>query len=281
MQVMLPSLRYWTSAQHSTRSTTASCSSTSIYRMALMVVYCVGCNHISVTVFKRFSLPEKQSSRSTLTRGVPQGSVLGPIMFTLYTADVILIVDSFGVNIHCYADGMQLYMHCRAEKSAAAVRRMLNCIAAIDRWLSSNRLKMNPNTTQIIWLGSRQRLATINIAPLHLHDGTDITPSTGVHNLGVVFNSELSMSEHVNKVTSNCFYQLRQLRTVRRSLSMDPAKTLVHAFISSRLDYCNSLMFGTINQVMCKLQAIQNAAVRLVTGLGLREHITPALMDLH
>ena len=68
---------------------------------------------------------------------------------------------------------------------------------------------------------------------------------------------------------------------MRRSLSMDTARTLVHAFISSRLDYCNSLMFGTINLVMRKLQAIQNAATRLITGLGSHEHITAALMDLH
>ena len=137
---------------------------------------------------------------------------------------------------------MQLYVHCRTEESAAAVRRMLSCIAAIDKRLGSNRLKMYPGKTLIIWLGSRQCLATINITPLHLHNGTVITPSTSVHNLGVVFDSDLSMSELVNKVTSNCFYQLRQLRTVPRSLSLDTARTLVHTFISSRLDYCNSLI---------------------------------------
>ena len=177
---------------------------------------------------------------------------------------------------------MQLYVHCRAEESAAAVRLMLSCIAAIDRWLGRNRLKMNPDKTQIIWLGSRQRLATINIAPLRLHDGTVITPSTSVHDLGVVFDSELSMSELVNKVTSNCFYQLRQLRTVHHSLSLDTARMLVHAFIPSRLDHCKSLMFGTTNLIMRKLQVIQNAAARLVTGLSRHEHITPAaLMDLN
>ena len=119
-------------------------------------------------------------------------------MFTLYTADVIRIANSFGVNIHCYADNKQLYVHCRAEESAAAVRRMLSCIAAIDRWLGSNRRKINPDKTQIIWLGPRQRHATINIARLHLHDGTVIRPSTSVHNFGVVFHSKLSMSEPVN-----------------------------------------------------------------------------------
>ena len=141
--------------------------------------------------FQTVQFAGKQSSRSTLSCGVPQGSVLGLIMFTLYTVDVIRIANSSGVNIHCYADDMQLYVHCRAEESAAAVRRMLSCIAAIDRWLGSNRLNMNPNTTQIIWLGSWQRLVTINIALLHLHDDTVIKSSTSDHNLGVVFGREL------------------------------------------------------------------------------------------
>ena len=103
--------------------------------------------------FQTIQFAGKQSSRSTLTCGILQGSVLGPITFTFYTAGVISITNSFGINIHCYANDMQLYMHCRAEESATAVRRMLSCIAAIDGWLGSNHLKMNPDKTQIIWLG--------------------------------------------------------------------------------------------------------------------------------
>ena len=107
-----------------------------------------------------------------------------------------------------------------------------------------------------------------------MRDGTVITPSTSVHNLDVMFDSEFSMSQH-------CFYQLRQLHSVHHSLSSDIAITLVHAFISSRLDYCNSLIFGATNLVMLKLPIVQNAATRQVTSLSRHECITPALMDLH
>ena len=106
-------------------------------------------------------------------------------------------------------------------------------------------------------------------------------PSTSVHNLGVVLDSELSMSKHINKVNSNCFYQPKQLRTVHRSLSIDIAIMLKHVFISSGLDYYNSFIFGTISLIKRKLRAVQNAAARLVSSLSRYEHITPTLMDLH
>ena len=88
-------------------------------------------------------------------------------MFTLHTTDVIRIAHSFGINIHCYADDMQLHVYCRPEEFTASVRRMLCCIAAIDKLLSSNRLKINPDKTKFLGLSSRQRFVTVNITPLH------------------------------------------------------------------------------------------------------------------
>lgn len=220
------------------------------------------------------------STGSVLTCGVPQGSVLGPLLFTLYTADVVSIVQAHDISVHCYADDLQLYTHCRPRDTAAAAARLLHCIQAVDEWMGSNRLKMNPDKTQIIWLGSRQRLATFDtLSPLRLHDGTIVTPSTSVRNLGVVFDSEMLMADHVNSITRACFYQLRQLRFVRRSLTRESAELLVHAFISSRVDYCNSLLYGASSHVTRKLQAILNASARLITGIRRFDHITPALRD--
>ena len=99
---------------------------------------------------------------------------------------------------------------------------------------------------------------------------------THVRNLGVVFDSEMLMTNHVNSVTRTCFYQLR---FVRRSLSRESAELLVHAFISSRVDYCNSLLYGASGHVIRKLQAILNTAARLITGAQRFDHITPALRD--
>jgi hypothetical protein len=181
--------------------------------------------------------------------------------------------------VHCYADDQQLYVYCPPAEAPAAVQRLLDCITAIDNWMGSNRLKLNPEKTQVIWLGTRQRLAAVNITPIRMHDGTVVTPSTSVHNLGVILDSELTVAAHVNSVTRACFYQLRQLRFVRHLLTPDTTKMIIHSFIASRVDYCNSLLFGTTAHVQRKLQAVMNAAARLICSLSRHDHITPALRD--
>ena len=112
-----------------------------------------------------------------------------------------------------------------------------------------------------------------------MHDGAVITPSTCVRNLGVFFDSKLSMTEQINCVTCCCFYQLRQLRFIRRSLTQDTAKIFIHAFISRRIDYCNSLLFGATDQAIRPSHAGLNASARLITGIGLLDHIISVWRD--
>ena len=164
------------------------------------------------------SFASQQSTPSSLSCGVPQSSVGGPIFFSLYIADVIRIAHSFGVAVNCYADDLQLYVHSRVSDSAAAAARLLRCIEIIDKRFGSNHLKMNPEKTQLIWLGTRQQLGSLVITPLLLHNGTTIMPSESVRNLDVILDSQMTMAEHVNTATRNCFYQLRQLRYIRSSL---------------------------------------------------------------
>jgi len=94
-------------------------------------------------------------------------------------------------------------------------------------------------------------------------------------------DSELTMSAQVSAVCRSGFFQLRQLRPVVRSLSTDATKTLVQAFISNRLDYCNSLLYGITDNLLRRVQAVQNAAVRLITGVRRHKRITPVLKQLH
>ena len=102
---------------------------------------------------------------------------------------------------------------------------------------------------------------------------------TSAKNLGVTFDCELGVNMHVNNITRSCFYQLRQLRSVRRSLSTDAAKTLVHSLISSRVDYCNSIFYGATDVVVRRLQSVPNAAARLISKRRKFDHITPVLRD--
>ena len=111
--------------------------------------------------------------------------------------------------------------------------------------------------------------------------GDVITPVKVVHDLGVYLDAELTMKYHANRVTSNCFFQLRRLRQIRRVAGPDVTKRLVSAFVLSRLDYCNAALAGLPQTTLRPLQRAQNAAARLVTNTRSRDHITPALKELH
>ena len=203
-----------------------------------------------------------QSLLNTVTTGVPQASV-GPLLFLLYTADIPLIAGQFGLGVHCYADDGQLYIFDRAGHFDRLVSKVTICISEIDEWMSSNRLKLNTDKTQFIWLGTRQQLQKIGIDHIQL-GSNNVKFQTSVGNLGVTLDSHLSMKAHVLRTCRTCYYQLRQLRSVRRSLSFTACTSLVHAFITSRLDYCNSLLAGISVGLMNQLQSVIRVAARLV-----------------
>ena len=185
-----------------------------------------------------------------------------------------------GLSAHTYADDTQVYLSVPAAEASTAVQRFAVCVGRIETWMGSNRLKLNADKTQVIWVGTRQQLSKVDIKELQLLSAR-VVFSDAVSDLGVTIDSQLNMSAHVAAVSRSCFFQLRQLRIIRDSLSLDAAKTLVNAFVVSRLDYCNSLLAGATGVLLTKLQSIQNAAARLITRTRKFDSITPVLRDLH
>ena len=211
--------------------------------------------------------------------GVPQGSVLGPLLFLFYSADVPLIAACNSLGIHCYADDGQLYFHGKAGESANITTRITNCIEEIDGWMSSNRLKLNSEKTQFIWIGTSQQLNKVPVNAINI--GSSSVPiNTTVNNLGVIFDPQLAMKAHIKKVCGVSFYQLRQLRTVRKSLSMEGCKTLVHAFVASRVDYCNSILCGMGVTQLGFLQSVLRSAARLVMERRKFDSISDDMRDV-
>jgi hypothetical protein len=227
---------------------------------------------------QRVVIGESSSVELEVEFGVPQGSVLGPILFLLYTVDIMDIIHRHGLEGHCYADDTQTYIHCSIEDSDKIHRRLIPCIDEIDAWMASNRLKLNGDKTEFIWIGSKGNLQKVHQGPLNV-SGASVLPATCVRDLGVYIDSELSMKNHINRLTQTCYFQLRQLRVIRRSLTHEATRLLLHAFVVSRLDYCNSLFTGLPIKTLNKLQLIQNAAARLYHCDRKLNHITPIMKD--
>ena len=142
-----------------------------------------------------------------------------------------------------YADDSQIYVSTPANDATAAVACLTACVAEMNEWMKASRLRLNAFKTQVMWLGTSQQLAKITVRDVPLLS-TVVTVVDSVRDLGVIFDSQLSMDAQVASLCRGGYYQLRQLRPTIRSLSTTAAETLVHAFVSSRLDYCNALLYG-------------------------------------
>jgi len=183
----------------------------------------------------------------------------------MYTADLADLVPDCQVNFHLFADDSQIYVHCPLSGVASAFRKLENCITDIEHWIPANRLKLNTDKTELLWVGSRHNLTSPNGCPPSLRLGADVIKAS---DLGVMLASDLSLDGHVSSVCKTCFFWLRQLRRVRRSLDTESTKTLVHAFVASREDYCNSVLASAPKTITDQLQRVLNAAACLTSNTG-------------
>ena len=220
---------------------------------------------------------EYTSTTKDLPFGLPQGSILGPVLFTLYTAPLGDIARSHKLGNHFYADDSQLYV---ALKNAQSVETLEKCISKYREWMIANNLKINEDKTEVVIIGSRYNLQRFPGLSINV-GGQKVSSSDSAINLGVVFDAELSMSDFVNKKVSTCMYHLKAIAKIRRFLTLEATQSLVQAFVISRLDYCNSLLYGVSKQNIQKLQKVQNAAAKVVLQCHKFSRATPLLKQLH
>lgn len=246
--------------------------------------HCVGIKGTALKWFQSYlmnrsfsvNLGEYTSSVAPLTCGVPQGSILGPILFSLYMLPLGSIFQKHNIPFHCFADDIQIYLPLKSV-CKESVLPLLNCLCDIKSWMELNFLNLNENKTEVIMFGRPNTLVDCAgaLGPLASHN------HPVVKNLGVFLDSSFRFEKQVSSVVRASFFQLRLLAKAKPYLPLKGLETAIHALITSRLDYCNSLYVGLEQSTLRRLQLVQNAAARLLTGTRKRDHITPVLSALH
>ena len=217
------------------------------------------------------------SATRSLDWGVPQGSILGPLLFSLYTAPLGDIASEHGLKHHFYADDAQIY---NIIENAQCLKDLQNCVNDYRKWMIANYLKVNDEKTELLLLGSPYNFRKKHNISLFVGE-SEVFSVDMVTNLGVILDKTLSMSDFIDKKCSTCWFYLKSIAKVRKFLTIDATKCLVQALIVSRVDYCNSVLSGISRVNMRKLQLIQNAAARLIYRKKKFDHITPVLFELH
>ncbi len=223
------------------------------------------------------------STAKELVFGVPQGLVLGPILFCIYTSPLGDLLRSHNIAYHFYADDSQIYLAFSPDvlcDQVEAFSRIESCADDVRSWMYQNKLKLNDDKTMFMVLGNKPQTEKLVLDSVTIGDAY-ISSTGSTTNLGAGFDSEMSMKFHIQMVCKSGYYHLRNISRIKKCLTYDALEKLIHALISSRIDYCNTLLMGVPKYSMDKVQRLQNAAARLLSGCRKFDHITPILCSLH
>ncbi|XP_076578637.1 LOW QUALITY PROTEIN: uncharacterized protein LOC143315073 [Chaetodon auriga] len=222
------------------------------------------------------SIGEHVSERKKMMCGVPQGSILGPLLFNIYMLPLAQIMEHHNVSYHTYADDTQLYISVSSHDYSPLLS-LSECIHQINEWMCQNFRQLNADKREVIVFGPKNERSKISA---HLNS-MSLTKTDKARNLGVIIDSDLNFNNHLKLITKSAYYHLKNITRIKGCLSKEDMEKLVHAFIFGRLDYCNGVFTGLNKKSIRPLQLIQNAAARVLTNTRKMDHITPVLRSLH
>ncbi|GFS23555.1 reverse transcriptase-like protein [Elysia marginata] len=226
--------------------------------------------------------PTAASSSTCLQFGVPQWSVVGPVLFTFYTAPLSDIIKVHGMAFYLCADGTQLYISAKPGEELSTKSSMHTCCESVRKWIKQNKLKLNDSKTEVIYFYANHLENQFDFRTFKIGESEiNVINEGAVRNLGAYMNSDMSMTTRITKTCRSIHFHLRKIGKIRKFLYNDTSKILVHSLILNKLDYCNSLLLGLSIETMNRLQKMQNKATKLVTRAKARDHVQPILRELH
>ena len=192
------------------------------------------------------------------------------------------MIRSFNIIAHCYADDTQLYVPFTPGVDEEEVRNKLeDCIDALRVWMNKNRLKLNDKKTEFIIFGTSTGLKKVATTTIRVGQEA-ISACDKVRNIGAMFDSEMKMDTQVNTMCKSAWFHLYTIGKIRSYLSDDQTKSVVHAYVTSKLDGNNALLIGPRRDYLIdKLQLVQNAAAKIITKSKKFDRVTPLLRQLH
>lgn len=224
------------------------------------------------------------SDSSAVVMGVPQGSVLGPTLFSTYSGPIYHISVRHGINSQLYADDTDFYAKFELDpehlNQKETYGRLAGCVDETRAWMKRNKLKFNDDKSELLLVYSSRKRCQPSPLPLQVGESS-LTPRASVKNLGVIIDKHLSMEEQVQSLCKKANFHIWSIGRIRRFLDDATTEKLMHAFVFSTIDSCNSLLYGLPDKLLDRLQLVQNKAARMVRRVKKHDHITPHLMALH
>ena len=217
------------------------------------------------------------SSFQKITRGVPQGSLLGPLLFLIYINDLPNCLKSAVPRM--YADDTSLSF---AASDQGCLQSELNHeIENVTMWLKANKLSLNVTKTELMVIASRQKLLTQKDSEIDIHvDNTEIKRVTSAKSLGVYIDETLSWQEHVNEISKKISSGIGALKRIRPLIDEKTAVKVYKALIEPHFDYCSTVWDGMSQQLAEKLQKLQKRAARVITCSCYDAHTKPIFNKL-
>ena len=245
---------------------------------------------VALKWFKSFLMGRSQRTRLgsvtsdtiILEFGVPQGSVLGPILFNVYIRSLYKTIEKFGFQVQGYADDHQIYKSFKAcDHVDVLTIQIINCFKTIQQWMVHFCLQLNPGKTQLIVVGPPQVLNQLHIGGVILSTDICVRFVSSVRNLGITMDSNMSFESQIMSLKKASFRLIRNVVKRRFLFSTDQMKLVVNSIIACKLDYCNALYIGVSDNLIYQLQLIQNAAAKAIVGLYKHDHLGNILKELH